>query len=72
MNQKRDTTVLLVEDDIPQRKTLKGFLEQFPKITTECIALAVGKVVITKGSKQHVSVYLEAIKNLYLKWEKKQ
>jgi len=51
---------------------LKGFLEQFPKITTECIALAVGKAVITKGSKQYVGVYLEAIKDLYLKWEKKQ
>jgi len=53
-------------------ETLKGFLEQFPQITTRCIALAVGKVVITQGNKQHVSVYLEAIKDLYLKWEKKQ
>lgn len=53
-------------------ENLKDFLQQYPQITTECIALAVGKIIITQGSKQHISVYLQAIKNLYFKWEKEK
>ncbi len=53
-------------------ENLKDFLQQYPQITTECIALAVGKIIITQGNKQHISVYLEAIKNLYFKWEKEK
>lgn len=50
-------------------ESLKTFLQTYPQITDDCAGVALGKTILKQGAKQHISVYLEAIKQLYLKWQ---
>ena len=46
---------------------IKTFLQTYPHITAECAGVALGQTILKQGAKQHISVYLDAIKQLYIK-----
>lgn len=50
-------------------EAIKTFLGTFPNITADCVGVAMGKAILKHGYKQHISVYLKAIKQLYVKWQ---
>jgi transposase InsO family protein len=48
-------------------EAMQSFFADYPKLTAECCAVAMGKAITKHGRKQHLHVYLQEIKTLYLK-----
>ncbi|NIN18880.1 MAG: DDE-type integrase/transposase/recombinase [Candidatus Aminicenantes bacterium] len=48
-------------------EAIKTFLQTYPQITADCAGVALGQTILKQGAKQHITVYLDAIKQLYMK-----
>jgi len=48
-------------------EALQSFWQTWRPLSAECVGIAVGKAALNHGRKQHIDVYLEAIKTLHLK-----
>jgi hypothetical protein len=53
-------------------EALQNFFNTYQPLTAECVSIAMAKAVLKHGREQHIDVYLEAVKNLYLKWQQEK
>jgi hypothetical protein len=53
-------------------EALQNFFNTYQPLTAECVSIAMAKAILKHGREQHVDVYLDAVKNLHLKWQQEK
>jgi transposase InsO family protein len=53
-------------------EAMQTFFNTYQPLTAECVGIAMAKAILKHGFKQHLEVYLEAVKNLHHKWQNQE
>jgi hypothetical protein len=53
-------------------EALQNFFNTYQPLTAEGVCIAMAKAILKHGREQHVDVYLDAVKNLHLKWQQEK
>jgi len=53
-------------------EALQNFFNTYQPLAAEGVGIAMAKAILQHGLEQHIDVYLEAVKNLHLKWQQEK